>query len=54
MRRWNEIKIRQHRLKMEADQQVVAPNPAHIENIMKSGFSMTDIKGCWWFKFYVC
>lgn len=46
MRRWNEIKIRQHRLKMEADQQVVAPNPAHIENIMKSGFSMTDIKGC--------
>lgn len=44
MRRWNEIKIRQHRLKVEADQSV-APNPAHIENIMRSGFSMTDIKG---------
>lgn len=42
MRRWNEIKIRQHRLKVEADQQ--GP-PAHIENIMKSGFSMSDIKG---------
>ncbi|KAH1003553.1 hypothetical protein HUJ04_003457 [Dendroctonus ponderosae] len=44
MRRWNEIKIRQHRLKVEADQSVTA-NPAHIENIMRSGFSMTDIKG---------
>ncbi|KAH0998941.1 hypothetical protein HUJ05_009475, partial [Dendroctonus ponderosae] len=43
MRRWNEIKIRQHRLKVEADQSVTA-NPAHIENIMRSGFSMTDIK----------
>ncbi|KAG5899237.1 hypothetical protein JTB14_035422 [Gonioctena quinquepunctata] len=42
MRRWNEIKIRQHRLKVEADQQ--GP-PAHIENIMRSGFSMSDIKG---------
>ncbi|KAJ8959408.1 hypothetical protein NQ318_022098 [Aromia moschata] len=43
MRRWNEIKIRQHRLKIEADQQ--QGPPAHIENIMKSGFSMSDIKG---------
>ncbi|KAJ8920014.1 hypothetical protein NQ315_006545 [Exocentrus adspersus] len=42
IRRWNEIKIRQHRLKAEADQQ--GP-PAHIENIMRSGFSMSDIKG---------
>lgn len=44
MQRWNEIKIRQHRLKAEVEQQI-APNPAHIENIMRSGFSMTDIKG---------
>uniref|UniRef100_A0A6P7G955 Ryanodine receptor-like n=1 Tax=Diabrotica virgifera virgifera TaxID=50390 RepID=A0A6P7G955_DIAVI len=43
MRRWDEIKIRQHRLKVEVDQQ--QGPPAHIENIMKSGFSMSDIKG---------
>ncbi|KAJ8982741.1 hypothetical protein NQ317_014039 [Molorchus minor] len=43
IRRWNEIKIRQHRLRVEADQQ--QGTPAHIENIMKSGFSMSDIKG---------
>lgn len=42
MRRWQEIKIRQHRLKAEAEQQTT---PAHIEQIMKSGFSMSDIKG---------
>ncbi|CAG9853862.1 unnamed protein product [Phyllotreta striolata] len=41
-RRWDEIKIRQHRLKAEASDQ--GP-PAHIENIMRSGFSMSDIKG---------
>lgn len=41
MRRWQEIRIRQHRLKIEADQST----PAHIEQIMKSGFSMSDIKG---------
>lgn len=42
MRRWQEIKIRQHRLKAEAESQA----PAHIEQmIMKSGFSMSDIKG---------
>lgn len=41
-RRWDEIKIRQHRLKAEVIDQ--GP-PAHIENIMKSGFSMSDIKG---------
>ncbi|KAL1124812.1 hypothetical protein AAG570_001433 [Ranatra chinensis] len=40
-RRWEEIKIRQHRLLAEADQST----PAHIEQIMKSGFSMSDIKG---------
>lgn len=44
MRRWQEIKIRQHRLKIEADQTNAAP-AAHIEQIMKSGFSMSDIKG---------
>jgi hypothetical protein len=41
MRRWQEIKIRQHRLLAEADQ----TQPAHIEQIMKSGFTMSDIKG---------
>lgn len=43
IRRWNEIKIRQHRLKVEADSN--QGPPAHIENIMRSGFSMSDIKG---------
>ncbi|XP_063919785.1 ryanodine receptor isoform X1 [Zophobas morio] len=43
MRRWQEIKIRQHRLKAEAESQ---STPAHIEQMMmKSGFSMSDIKG---------
>ncbi|XP_075211293.1 ryanodine receptor [Lycorma delicatula] len=41
IRRWQEIRIRQHRLLAEADQ----TTPAHIEQIMKSGFSMSDIKG---------
>ncbi|XP_069698288.1 ryanodine receptor isoform X7 [Periplaneta americana] len=41
IRRWQEIKIRQHRLLAEADQ----TQPAHIEQIMKSGFTMSDIKG---------
>lgn len=41
MRRWQEIRIRQHRLLAEADK----TTPAHIEQIMKSGFSMSDIKG---------
>lgn len=40
-KRWQEIRKRQHRLIMEADRST----PAHIEQIMKSGFSMTDIKG---------
>ncbi|KAK4873043.1 hypothetical protein RN001_015072 [Aquatica leii] len=43
-RRWQEIKIRQHRLKIEVDQSNSAPS-AHMEQIMKSGFSMSDIKG---------
>ncbi|XP_073986803.1 ryanodine receptor isoform X3 [Rhodnius prolixus] len=41
IRRWQEIRIRQHRLLAESDQ----TTPAHIEQIMKSGFSMSDIKG---------
>lgn len=40
MRRWQEIKMRQRRLLAEAEQ----TTPAHIEQIMKSGFSMSDIK----------
>jgi len=41
VRRWQEIKIRQHRLLSDSDQ----VTPAHIEQIMKSGFSLSDIKG---------
>lgn len=40
-RRWQEIKIRQHRLLTETEQST----PAHLEQIMKSGFSLSDIKG---------
>ncbi len=40
-RRWQEIRKRQHRLISEVDRST----PAHIEQIMKSGFSITDIKG---------
>lgn len=42
MHRWEEIKIRQHRLMAEADAQAT---PSHIDHIMKSGFTMNDIKG---------
>ncbi|KAI5742923.1 hypothetical protein M8J77_012710 [Diaphorina citri] len=41
-RRWKEIRNRQQILMMEA---VDNTTPAHIEQIMKSGFSMSDIKG---------
>ncbi|KAJ8867413.1 hypothetical protein PR048_031214 [Dryococelus australis] len=41
LRRWQEIKIRQHRLMTDAEQ----ITPAHIEQIMKSGFTMNDLKG---------
>lgn len=42
MRRWQEIKLRQHRLKAEQEAQI----PSHqMEQIMKSGFSISDIKG---------
>lgn len=42
MRRWDEIRIRQHRLMAEVEAQTT---PAHIDHIMKSGFTMSDIKG---------
>ncbi|KAL1457580.1 hypothetical protein WDU94_007793 [Cyamophila willieti] len=41
-RRWKEIRNRQQILMMEAMENTT---PAHIEQIMKSGFSMSDIKG---------
>lgn len=40
-RRWDEIRIRQHRLISDVETLI----PANIENIMKSGFTMNDIKG---------
>lgn len=42
-RRWDEIKIRQHRLMAEVE--AAQATPAHIDHIMKSGFTMNDIKG---------
>lgn len=42
MRRWQEIRIRQNRLLAEAEHSTPS---AHIEQIMKSGFTMNDIKG---------
>lgn len=42
MRRWEEIRIRQHRLLAEAEHQAPA---AHFDHIMRSGFTMSDIKG---------
>lgn len=42
-RRWNEIRLRQHRLMAEAEAQ--QQTPAHIDHIIKSGFTMGDIKG---------
>lgn len=40
-RRWEEIRIRQHRLMTEVEH----ATPAHLDHIMKSGFTMNDIKG---------
>ena len=40
MRRWEEIRLRQHRLMAEVEH----TTPAHIDHIMKSGFTMNDIK----------
>lgn len=44
-RRWDEIRMRQHRLMIEMQQQQEAAAPAHFDHIMKSGFTMNDIKG---------
>ncbi|KAK6622641.1 hypothetical protein RUM43_008483 [Polyplax serrata] len=41
LRRWQEIRIRQRRLLTETEH----TTPAHLEQIMKSGFSINDIKG---------
>lgn len=40
-RRWEEIRLRQHRLMAEIEH----TTPAHIDHIMKSGFTINDIKG---------
>lgn len=42
-RRWDEIKLRQHRLMATSGMEQMPP--AHIDHIMKSGFSINDIKG---------
>lgn len=42
MRRWEEIRIRQHRLMAEAAEHQTS---AHFDHIMKSGFTMNDLKG---------
>jgi ryanodine receptor 2 len=39
-RRWEEIRLRQHRILAEVEH----TTPAHIDHIMKSGFTMNDIK----------
>lgn len=43
MRRWEEIKLRQHRLVAEVGG--AQSQPTHIDHIMKSGFTINDIKG---------
>lgn len=46
VRRWQEIKMHQNRLLSEQFEQTQQAAPsAHMEQIMKSGFSMSDIKG---------
>lgn len=40
-RRWEEIRLRQHRILAEVEH----TTPAHINHIMQSGFTMNDIKG---------
>ncbi|KAG5681994.1 hypothetical protein PVAND_011393 [Polypedilum vanderplanki] len=41
VQRWEEIRLRQHRLLAEVEN----TTPAHYEHIMRSGFTMNDIKG---------
>ncbi|XP_055857541.1 ryanodine receptor isoform X8 [Episyrphus balteatus] len=46
-RRWEEIKIRQYRLMIDS-QEAMQPQPsqaAHVDHMLKSGFTMNDIKG---------
>ncbi|XP_055904504.1 ryanodine receptor isoform X15 [Eupeodes corollae] len=46
-RRWEEIKIRQYRLLIDS-QEAMQPQPsqtAHVDHMLKSGFTMNDIKG---------
>lgn len=43
-RRLEEIKLRQHRLMSEMNE-AQQTAPAHIDHIMKSGFTMSDLKG---------
>lgn len=46
LRRWQDIKMRQNRLLIEqAEQAQQTTQSAHMEQIIKSGFSMSDIKG---------
>lgn len=44
-RRWEEIKIRQYRLMREAQEIAQQQTSAHMDHMLKSGFSMNDIKG---------
>ncbi|XP_055318049.1 ryanodine receptor isoform X5 [Sitodiplosis mosellana] len=44
-RRWEEIKLRQHRLAAEVERQESMQNPSHMDHIMQGGFTMNDIKG---------
>lgn len=46
-RRWEEIKIRQYRLLKDTQEtiQVQPSQAAHLDHMLKSGFTMNDIKG---------
>lgn len=44
-RRWEEIKMRQYRLMREAQEIAQQQTSAHMDHMLKSGFSMNDIKG---------
>lgn len=48
MRRWQEIKMRQNRLLQDQMESHVQTS-AHMDMIMRSGFSMSDIKGIYLF-----
>lgn len=44
-RRWEEIKIRQYRLMRDAQEVAQAQPSAHMDSMLKGGFTMSDIKG---------